>query len=375
MVEEIPSYSPCGSGEHLYLTIEKRGITTLEAVRTISRSLGVSEADMGYAGMKDSIGITRQTISLRGLPQGLPEDLELPAIRIIAASRHTNKLKTGHLKGNRFKIVVRGIAPDACTLIGEILSVLTRRGVPNYYGYQRYGVQANSHLIGAAMLQGDGKSAVGHLMGDASQLRDEQWRAAISAYHRGDMATALELIPRHCRSEREVLRHLVRKSEQYDKAFTAVHPRLRKLYLNAFQSFLFDQVVARRLDSIDRCFVGDVAFKHDNGACFLVEDEQAELERVRTLAISPTGPLFGAAMKQPEGLPLQMEQELLAQQHVTFDDFSQPGKLRLEGERRPLRIPLGEPDWHVRDTILTLSFSLPKGSYATSVLREICKSF
>jgi tRNA pseudouridine13 synthase len=311
LVTELPLYLPCGDGEHTYAVIEKRGITTLEAIRRISAALGVGERDVGYAGMKDARGITRQTISL---PRVLPErvlGLELPGIRVLSAVRHKNKLKLGHLRGNRFRIRVRGVADDAASIAVAVLAVLEK---------------------------------------------------------------SLGAFPPHCRTEREVLQKLVRQPDAPEKAFRAVHPRLRKLYLSAFQSHLFDRIVAERLDTLDQVFHGDVAMKHDNGACFLVTDAAAEASRAADFEISATGPMFGCRMKEPEGEPLARERRLLEEEGLTLQSFDLEGGLRMEGERRPLRVPITETAIELDESGLILEFSLPKGSYATTVLREVMKS-
>jgi tRNA pseudouridine13 synthase len=375
IVEEIPSYLPCGSGEHCYLVIEKRGIITLEAIRRIAAALKVPERDVGYAGMKDAVGVTRQTISV---PRVTPERvmmLELDGVKVLSASRHTNKLKLGHLKGNRFRISVRGVAEGSETLIRSILDILQKRGVPNYFGLQRYGAQGNSHLIGAAMLKRDWQGAVDNLIGRPELVRDDEWRTAIVTYQQGDLNKALQLFPRHCRSERDALQRLASRPGEYEKAFAAVHPRLKKLYLSAVQSFLFDQVVARRIEHIDELMNGDLACKHLNGACFIVDEVETELERAVSFEISASGPMFGCRMKQPEGRPLEIEREILETAQIGLDDFDLPGGLRMEGERRPLRVPLDSPSFRLESDCLRLEFALPKGSYATSVLRELMKTY
>jgi len=375
LVEEIPSYLPCGSGEHCFLTIEKRGITTLEAVRRIAQKLNLPERDVGYAGMKDAVGVTRQTISVQRVSPEKACDLDLDGVKVISAALHTNKLKLGHLKGNLFRIAVRGVSADAVRTVPQVLALLQKRGVPNYFGFQRYGAQGNSHLIGAAMLRRDWQAAADRLIGEPDALRDEQWRNAVVAYQLGNLELALQLFPRHCRSERDLLQRLVNRPEAFEKAFAAIHPRLKKLYLSAYQSFLFDKVVATRIEHIDEVMDGDLACKHVNGACFQVEDAAAEMERARAFEISASGPLFGCRMKQPENEPLRMELSILENERIRPEDFDLPGGLRMEGERRPLRVPLGEPSWQLEVDCLRLEFSLPKGSYATSVLREIMKSF
>ncbi len=258
MVEEIPAYLPCGSGEHCYLTIEKRGITTLEAIRRISNGLKFPERDIGYAGMKDAVGTTRQTISVQNVSPEKALALEIDGVRIISANRHANKIKLGHLKGNSFRIVVRGVTECTEALIASVLEILQKRGVPNYFGPQRYGAQGNSHLIGAALLKRDWKGAVDTFIGQPELVHDEEWRAAIAAYRQGDVNKSLQLFPRHCRTEREVLQRLISRPEVYERAFAVVHPRLKKLYLSAFQSFLFDQVVAQRINHIDELITGDL---------------------------------------------------------------------------------------------------------------------
>jgi len=374
-VEEIPAYEPSGSGEHCYLTIEKRGMTTLDAIRRVARELRIPERDIGYAGMKDSVGVTRQALSVQRIR---PEDVvgrDLDDVKVISAIRHGNKLKLGHLKGNQFRIIVRGVSVDAASSVAAVLAVLGERGVPNWFGFQRYGVQGNSHLIGAALVRRDWRGAVNRLIGEPEAVRDAEWRAAIAAYQQDDLVGALRLMPRHCRSERDVLQRLVSRPDAWEKAFAAVHPRLKKLYLSAYQSSLFDRVVEHRLSGLDRIQPGDVAWKHANGACFLVEDPDPELERVRQFEISATGPMFGTKMKQAGGAARTAEEQLLEEEGITAESFDLGNGLRVEGERRPLRVPLGDPSFALDGDNLLVEFSLPKGSYATSVIREITKMF
>lgn len=374
LVVEIRLYPPCGEGEHTFAEIEKRGITTLEAIRRIARAVNLSEKEIGYAGMKDARGITRQTLSIPRMAPELLFALELPGIRVLSAVCHRNKLKLGHLAGNRFRIRIRNVRDDAIAKAKETLSILAKRGVPNYFGQQRYGAQGNSHLIGRALLKRDYREAIDAVMGNPSQVRDERWQAAIAAYRRGDLAESLILFPGHCRTEREILQRLAKHPDAWEKAFQVVHPRLKVLYLSAFQSSQFDRLLDERLDTFDRVMNGDLAWKHDNGSCFLVEDETLEAGRARRFEISPSGPLFGCKMKLPTGEPLAMEEGLLQSEGLTCADFDLPGGLRLEGERRPLRVPLGEAHPLPDNDGIMLEFSLPKGSYATSVLREIMKS-
>jgi len=225
------------------------------------------------------------------------------------------------------------------------------------------------------MLKRDWQGAVDNLIGSPELVLDEEWRTAIVAYQQGDQTKALQFFPRHCRSEWDVLQRLAARPGEYKKAFAAVHPRLKKLYLSAVQSFLFDLVVARRIEHIDELMNGDLAYKHVNGACFMVEDVEVEMERAGLFEISASGPMFGCRMKQPEGRPLEIETEILETAQIGLVDFDLPEGLRMEGERRPLRVPLDSPSFRLEGDCLRLEFALPKGSYATSVLRELMKTY
>ncbi len=374
LVAEIPLYQPCGEGEHTYAEIEKAGITTLEAIRRIARTLGVQERDLGYAGMKDAGGVTRQTVSI---PRVAPDNVlnaSVPGVKILSAVRHGNKLKLGHLAGNRFRIRICNPAEYALECANSILDVLVKRGVPNFFGLQRYGAQGNYPRVGRALVLGDWKGAVDAILGSSQAVQDERWKAAIEAYRHGDIKASIAAMPSFCRTERDILLRLVKRPEAYDKALHAVNPRLRKLYLSAYQSSLFDVILEQRLDLLDKVMEGDLAFKHANGACFLVLDTIAEAARAESFEISPTGPLFGCKVKLPEGFSRELEERVLREEGLDLKQFDIPGGLRMEGERRPLRIPLGDPVVEMQTDALVLEFSLPRGAYATSVLREIMKS-
>lgn len=374
IVEEIPAYQPGGEGEHCYVHIEKRGIATLEALRRLSKALGVQERDIGYAGMKDAVGITRQSISIPRVATETVLALEIPGIKVLSAIRHGNKLRLGHLKGNRFLIRVRDAGPDALAHAEAALEILKKRGVPNRFGVQRYGAQGNSHTIGAAMLRRDFKGAVDTLIGDPAAVTDERWRVAIEAYRRGDLAESLALFPGHFRIERELLGRLVQKPEAFEKAFATVQPRMKRLYLSAFQSSLFDLVLDQRLDTLDQVGEGDIAFKHENGACFLVQDAQAEAVRAAAFDISATGPMFGCTMMEAQGGQGELERGILAAEELTPESFNLSGGLKMEGERRPLRVPLANVSVQSEASDLLFDFSLPRGAYATCVLSEIMKT-
>jgi tRNA pseudouridine13 synthase len=371
-VEEIPLYLPCGEGEHLYLTVEKRGLTTFELIDRLSRALKVDKRDMGYAGIKDARATTRQTISVPGVSPREALALDLKDVRILSATFHRNKLRTGHLAGNRFHIRIRETVPEALTKAQDILHVLQMTGVPNFFGEQRYGILGNSHLIGGALLREDFAGAIRQIIGDPERIDNPRWRRGAELFSIGRTAEALAALPDQMRPERQLLRDLVNEVPA-KKAVLKLPHKLLRLYLSAFQSNLFDQIVAMRLATLDVLWPGDLAYKHDNGACFVVTEPNTEQPRADRLEISPSGPMYGYKVKLAGGQAGILEESLLEKQKLSRDSFRLGKGLGLEGERRPLRVPLEKVQVEQEDRDLLLAFVLPKGSYATSVLREVMK--
>lgn len=377
VVTEIPAYDPSGSGTHVFLTIEKTGIDTRAAALRIANALGRMVRDVGYAGMKDRHAVSRQTLSIEHVDPAVVEKLEVPGVRILSVSRHGNKLRLGHLRGNRFDIKIRGVSPDRLPAAQAILDVLARRGLPNYFGPQRFGVRGTGHQLGLALLRGDDQEFLDLLLGRPDERIDYgAMRRARELYAAGHFEQARNAWPGHHRDERAALSALLH-GRNARRARYAVDKHLRRFLVSALQSFLFNEVLVERLPTIDRVLAGDLAFKHGHGAVFHVEDPAVEQPRADTLEISPSGPLYGYKMTWPTGEPERIEREIIARSGVDVRWFGQ-GEHRIRGDRRPLRIPLpqaaasaGHDD---AGPFIQISFALPSGAYATVVLREVMKA-
>lgn len=314
-VEEQPLYLPCGEGEHLYVSITKRGLSTPDLVRRLSSSLGIKAQAIGVAGLKDARAVTTQMVSLQGIPSerlsGIKIDDNILDLQVLG--RHRNRLRTGHHAGNRFSLVIRNVADHAAETVPTVLQQLNTRGVPNYFGPQRQGKRGDNYEVGAALL------------------------------------------------------HDTRRRERMNRA-------QRVWYLNTYQSFLFNRMLAKRIMQIDRVFAGDWAMKSENGACFQVEDADQEQPRADRFEISPTGILFGSRVSWASGEPGRIEEAVIAEAGTTKEAVVAAAKAcGFRGERRAFRVPLAELEWSLDGSNLTLAFALPPGAYATSVLRELMK--
>ena len=344
IVEELPLYEPTGTGTHTFFAIRKRDLGTLEAINRIARDLQVHTRQFGYAGLKDKNAITTQVLSVEGV---LPErvlGIEQPDIEVLWAERHPHKLRVGHLRGNRFQIILRDIPHDALPLVESVMKRMATEGVPNRFGTQRFGNKNDSHLVGKALVKADWETVMHYMLTDNAQQDD-------------DVA-------------RRVQRELARKP--VERVIMGIPHRLRKLYLSAYQAHLFNCILEKRLPNLGKLLEGDIAVKHDNGAPFLVTDATVEQPRADAFEISPSGPIFGYKMRLPAGDVLTLETSLLADEGVRFEAFRKVVGIRLPGTRRPLRMQMQLHEVSaVNSEGIRLGFTLPVGGYATVVLEEL----
>ncbi|MFC4452972.1 tRNA pseudouridine(13) synthase TruD [Deinococcus sonorensis] len=305
-VDELPLYRPSGEGEHLYLHLEKTGHTTAHLMRELSSQLGLRPKDIGAAGLKDRHAVTTQWLSLPAKAERRLEQFSLEGVRVLDVSRHTNRLGMGHLQGNRFTVRVRG-APGTAQQAAGTLDTLVQRGLPNYFGPQRFGLHGLNAEEGLRVLRGE------------SRLRD---------------------------------------------------PAVRRFLVSSVQSLIFNRFLALRLERelFAGLLSGDMAKKHDTGGVFEVQDASAESERAARGEISATGTLFGRKVKPLTQDAGTLEQEALAAFGLTPEAFSSR-----KGDRRIIRVYPQDARVTEQEDGYTVQFTLPRGSFATSLLRELMK--
>jgi tRNA pseudouridine13 synthase len=312
-VEEIPAYEPCGQGDYLYLWVEKRGMGAEYFTRQLARRLDIPAGEVGTAGLKDRHAVTWQMVSV---PAGVEDRLERingDGITLLRVSRHGNKLKPGHLHGNRFRILVRDADPTAGERLPPILDQLRKEGLPNFYGSQRFGRDGETLKLGLALLRGE---------------------------------------PARVRS-----------------------PFLRKLALSAAQSGLFNHYLGVRLRDglLRRVLSGDVMAKWPFGGMFVAEDVEQEQTRLDARETVPAGPIFGRKTFPSKGTAAEREEAVLNDAVLTRASFQGFGKL-VQGTRRHNLVYLDDLTAAIETDGVRLSFTLPAGSYATVLLREVMKT-
>jgi len=380
-VAELPLYKPCGQGAHIYALIEKRGISTMDALANIAQALHISRKEIGFAGLKDAHAITRQWISAEHIDPKQLLELDIPHIRVIQIARHSNKLKLGHLAGNLFTIRLRNVnlpLRQAVKVAEDVISVLIRRGVPNYFGAQRFGRRGDTHLLGEAVSKDKIDEFMDIFLGRPKKDESPAISAARACYERGNYKKAHDLWPYGFADQRRALKALIASKGDGKKAYHLINKQLKGFFVSAYQSHLFNQVLAARMPNIDKLLVGDMAYKHINGACFRVEDAVLEQPRCDLFEISPTGPLLESRMTKLTGPAGEIENPVLDGAGLKDKDFRQMRQYGARAGRRPLRFQPRHPQVTTGQdkfsSYIKLQFELDSGCYATSLLREITKT-
>lgn len=311
-VEELPLYEPSGTGDHVYVRFSREGWPTPPLLQKLARLFSLRDVDIGCAGLKDKAARAVQTVSLM-LPKADPAEVgrriaEALPVTVEAVSRHVNKLKRGHLRGNRFRIVVTKPLPGAAERAAAVARALADRGCPNFYGHQRFGMRGDNAERGREALRGGGPRG--------------RWE--------------------------------------------------RRFVLSALQSALFNRWLEERISRgwFARLLAGDVAKKSDTGGLFTVEDPAVEQPRFDRGEIGFTGPIYGHEMLRARGEPGDLELKILAEGGVTDEELK---RARLPGSRRPSRLSTTDLAIAPHPEGLEFTFSLPKGAYATTVMREFIK--
>ncbi len=307
-VEEVLNFSPSGEGQHVLVLIRKRNANTEWVARQLAQHAGVDRKAVGYAGLKDRRAVTEQwfSVDLAGAREPDWSPLDSDEITVLRYGRHHRKLRQGAVQSNRFRITLRALRGERQS-IEQALQRVTSRGVPNYFGEQRFG-RNNLQQAAAMLLQG-------------RRVRDRFKRA---------------------------------------------------IYLSAARSLLFNQVLARRVmdGSWDRALAGDVMMLAGSHSIFSCpEPDEAITRRLAEGDIHPTGPLWGSGNTSCQAEAAALEEAALATEAPWCRALEAAG---LKHQRRALRVIPQQLQWHFSDDdSLTLTFSLPSGCYATSVLREV----
>jgi len=330
VVEEIPLYEFSGEGEHLILFIRKKNLSTLELVSAMAKYLGIKNKEIGYAGLKDKHAMTKQYISINKKYEEALEGFNLENIKIISKTYHNNKIRIGHLTGNRFYIKVKKVNPTSAAKIDEALKSIQTNGIPNFFGYQRFGRDGDNHIDGEKIAKGEKK-----------ERNPKIRKLLISSYQSHLFNMWL--------NRRLEINTLVSKfkSEELEEVLNIPKTQLDKM---------------KNQEHPFKLISGDIMEHYPYGRLFDFDGTEHDFERFNSRDISVTGLLCGTKARIASDISREIEKD--------FDD-----EINADGTRRyawiyPTDI---EGRFNQVEAQYEFNFTLPKGSYATVLLEEIAK--
>jgi tRNA pseudouridine13 synthase len=397
---ENQDFKPSINERYLLCVLVKRNWDTFEALKAVARQLNIRLRQMHIAGIKDAKAVTAQHITLEDVSPEAVKRVNIRDIEIRPVGFFRHKLSSYYLLGNSFNITIRELRRSKSVIqkrINETIKELEELGgVPNFFGHQRFGTtRPITHLVGKAIVKGDLRKAVMLFLAKPSfnenpesrQAREQLWKSQ-------DFQKALKNFPKQLRYERLMLRHLAKKPEDFAGAFKTLPVKLQMLFPQAYQAYLFNKFLSRRIASglpLNRAEVGDyvVSVQHSGlplltmnkvvkTETFAEINEALKAGRMR-LAL----PLIGFKQKPSQGLQGEIEKQILEEEGITPENFKihfMP-EISLKGELRTVLtqlisfqlIDVSTDSVKPHKNKAKLSFILPRGSYATILLRELMK--
>lgn len=351
IVDEIPKHTFLPeNGEYTHFTLEKENWETISAVRAIARSLGVSYKRFGYAGNKDRRAVTTQRIAAWQIEQEQLMKVDLDGIRLYGFTRSNSRISLGDSEGNSFRITIRNPELREQELAASMKAATEQieiAGVPNYFGYQRFGtVRPNTHLVGRELVKGNLEAAVmRYLCYPYATERQECQEARRYLEETHDFGGALRIYPHRLLFERMMLDALRKNPRDFAGALRRLPKKVRRLLVHAYQGYLFNKTLS------------------------------AMIERQMNTTVRLV-PLFGFDSCFSEGTQGEIEKAILDDEGITTKEFlirSVP-ELSCKGYSRASSVNLKPVLKTVSDETVIVEFALPTGSYATTALREFMKA-
>ena len=338
VVRELPLYPCSGEGEHLIVEIQKKDMTTIEAISALSSHTGVKARDFGYAGLKDKQGMTTQFISLPRKFENLLSNFTHEKIKILNANAHNNKLRIGHLRANSFFIRLKKVMPSEAVKLKQVIENINKNGYPNYFGYQRFGKFGDNAAAGLELL----KSGT---LNNKRLKNPKMVDFLISAFQS-------ELFNKQLSKRIEMSRFVADFSlDELVKIYPYFDNEILKSLKNQKQFY--------------KILSGEVLGHYPHGKCFICDDLTTELQRFNLRDITSCGLIVGSKAFGSKGVAKVVEDEI-------FGDFYEIAK-KQSGSRRFAWCYLENLSYKYNEekAHFCLEFTLQKGSYATVVLEEI----
>lgn len=383
---------PKENGKFVIAEVTTRNWETNRLIRLMSRNMGISRERIGFAGTKDKRAITTQLMSFE-MPIEKLQDLNLKDVEIKNAYLGKRNIQIGDLIGNSFKIRVKecDASPEKIedTITSVISEIKKMGGFPNYFGVQRFGViRPITHIVGESLVRGDIEGAVRRYLSDPSEYEEEDVRnARMELVSRNDWKELVKIMPDQLSFEKMMVFHLADNPDDWIGAIDVLPKNLQMMFVHAYQSYLFNMMLSKRMEiglPLNVPVVGDVVIPLDSNKIPLHENPIISTEKNIDLVTRQvhagrayiTISLFGSESLLAEGQMGDIEREIIKKEMIKAEDFIVPGlnHCSSKGSRREILCPIKDIGYELNDDGYSISFSLPKGNYATCLMREFMKS-
>jgi len=395
----IEAWEPAGEGRYLICVLVKRRWDTFLAVRQVAQRLRISQKRIRFAGIKDTKALTAQHISLQNVSPNKVLDVQIKDIKLYPQRFSRERMYSQLIKGNRFHITVRGLDHPVSVIEERTKNVQDEieslGGVPNFFGHQRFGtIRPNTHQVGKHLTRGDAEKAALVFLAEPSVHEHPEAREARQQLQDTmDVQEALNSFPRFLSYERFMLGHLAKYPNDFVGAFRELPRRLRKLFVQAYQSYLFNRFLSERIRRgipLDEPQIGDYTIRLDEHGLPTEEYDQATATNLQTIEdavkegrMCVAAPLIGPDQPPSKGIQGEIEQAILEAENVTPENFqlsfmpeaTAEGRLRavLNPIQNLLQEEIAADSENNEKQMIKLGFTLNRGSYATVVLREFMK--
>jgi tRNA pseudouridine13 synthase len=398
IVREITNREEGQEGKYLILELVKRDWDTHHLTRTLAKILQMSQKRISVAGTKDKRALTTQKISIFDIDAQEIEKIHLKDVELKVLGRSRKSVELGDLWGNDFRITIRNIVhshEETDKLLEKTTNeILAQGGVPNFFGVQRFGsVRPVTHLVGKAIVEGDfEKAALLYIAEPFPDEPEETKEARQFVKETRDFKEGLKTYPLHLGHERAMMNHLIANPDDFAGAFLVLPKNLYRIFVHGYQSYIYNTILCRRIEkglSLNEAVEGDiVCFKNEHGLPDSSKTEQVTTETVNAMnrlikrkRAFITAPLPGYSTEFASGIPGEIEQAVLEEFKVPLQGFNieKVPEMSSKGIRREVilqvepKFEVGEDELNPGKSKAVLEFMLPKGSYATTVLREYMK--
>jgi tRNA pseudouridine13 synthase len=392
IVNEVSEIAPGNSGNELIIRVKKENRESHHLIRDISRQLRISDDRIGIAGTKDKRAITTQLMSISGADEESIKNISIPGVEITILGRSNKNIGLGDLVGNDFDITIRNIqlpSDEADSRITSISSQINATGgVPNYFGYQRFGIKRPvTHLVGEKLVKGDVEGAAMSYIALSYPYENQQNREARDmVWKTKDFKQGLEAYPLNLRYERSMMHYLIAHPDNYAGAFRSLSSNLLKMFVHAYQSYLFNKILSRRMlagiplsepvegDII--CFTGSRMEPDTSRIEYVTKKNMPDIMYLfKRKKAYVTLPIIGKDTRLSEGMIGDIERKVLEEEGISPENFqvSTLPELTSAGLRREILLR-SSPEFKYDNGTAMVKFFLSKGSYATTVLREFMKA-